>query len=305
MNESRRRLVELLAAAASGGSIGAAAAINSVATPLLRRPQVADPAVRQRYVDTSLGQVHYWTAGRGPHLLLIHQSGNSGDEFAGLLKYLANDFTLIAPDLPGHGSSDDPPRAPEVADYGNAVIAVLDDLKVERCHLLGHHGGAMVAMFVAAARPTAIDRVVLSGTSGLKSSSEAEAFAQSLQRPPTVIDPSGDWILETWRSYVAMMSPGADLASTFQPFLANLQGRLRPYRAIDTYMRWDRREALQSIRRPVLLLQGDADKYVSKQEQLLEVLPDARRHVMKDCGAFVFYEKPAECAALIRPFLLG
>ncbi len=51
-------------------------------------------------------QVHYRRAGKGPPVLLAHQSPTSGREHIPLIEYLAKDFTVIAPDTPGNGQSD-------------------------------------------------------------------------------------------------------------------------------------------------------------------------------------------------------
>ena len=45
------------------------------------------------------------TAGSGPPLLLLHGAGASADSFLNLIPLLANDWRILAPDLPGHGGT--------------------------------------------------------------------------------------------------------------------------------------------------------------------------------------------------------
>ena len=56
--------------------------------------------IRREYSDTSFGRVHLWTMGDGPALLLIHQSGQTSDEYLSLAPVLADSFKVIGIDLP-------------------------------------------------------------------------------------------------------------------------------------------------------------------------------------------------------------
>jgi pimeloyl-ACP methyl ester carboxylesterase len=263
-----------------------------------------DPRVRHAYLDSPNGQIHYWTAGRGPNLVLIHQSANSSDEYAGLVPHLADRFRMVAVDLPGHGRSDDPPREPTVDDYSRAVQRVLDHLRIRRAHLVGHHGGALTAMDLAAKEPERFEKTILSGTGGVRTTAENDAFIASLTgNDDRSIRPKTDWIAATWQSYMDMMSEGADPADMLRPFLATLEGRLRPYRGVLVNLKWDRRPALAKLRGPVLLVKGERDRYVSGTETLLDMIPRSRLIVMAGCGTFMFYDRSTDCAAMIRDYL--
>ena len=65
-------------------------------------------------------KIHYVQAGQGPVVLLLHELGSSLDTWRRNLEPLANaGFTVLAPDMPGHGDSE----KPDDLDYGprNAV----------------------------------------------------------------------------------------------------------------------------------------------------------------------------------------
>jgi len=71
-------------------------------------------------------------------------------------------FRTIAPDLRGFGASD---RPEEVAAYGLAnilgdIVGVLDRLRIERAHVVGHDWGAALAWALAALLPDRVDRLV-------------------------------------------------------------------------------------------------------------------------------------------------
>lgn len=266
----------------------------------------ANPAITQGYATGPTGQLHYWQAGpaAAPVLLLVHQSSSSAEEYAGLVPYLKDRYRLVAWDWPGHGMSDDPDHELGVAEYSASGLAVLDHLGIDQFHVLGHHGGALVAMNLAWKHPERTDRIILSGTSGVKSAAEAAQFAEDLDLERRKrVDREGRSISEAWGRFIKYM-PHSDPRTVLITFLNNLQSRLRPYDAHYGVLRWDRRPALAAlVDRDVLLTQGENDEYVSHQETLLERLPKARRSVIPDAGTFLFFENPAACAALIAEFL--
>lgn len=75
-----------------------------------------------------------FVAGSGPALLLLHGIGDSSDTWREVIPELAKDFTVIAPDLLGHGRSDRPRADYSIAAYAcgmrGQVITMLD-----RCYL--------------------------------------------------------------------------------------------------------------------------------------------------------------------------
>jgi pimeloyl-ACP methyl ester carboxylesterase len=90
---------------------------------------------------TRFGAVHYWSAGSGLPLLLLHQSAQSSDKYLGLLACLTDGFRVVSLDLHGHGVSETPDHELGVDEYCEAVMSVLDTLDVEETHVLAHHGG--------------------------------------------------------------------------------------------------------------------------------------------------------------------
>jgi len=85
-------------------------------------------------------------AGSGPALLLVHGIGDNADTWRDLVPVLAQDHTVIAPDLLGHGRSDKPRADYSVAAYANGMRDLLGVLGVERVTLVGHSLGGGVAM---------------------------------------------------------------------------------------------------------------------------------------------------------------
>ena len=99
------------------------------------------------YVDTSRGQIHYRTAGRGSQILLLfHEWPLSSAEFERALPLLAKRFTVFAFDIPGHGGSEPPPTPIAFADYVDWLWQAVDALDLERFVVAGAHTGAGIAL---------------------------------------------------------------------------------------------------------------------------------------------------------------
>ncbi|TMM58641.1 alpha/beta hydrolase [Maribacter algarum] len=263
----------------------------------------SNPQLKRGYVDTADGQIHFGTAGEGPALVLIHQSSSSMEEYAALVPYLFEKYQLIMFDLPGHGLSSDPSSEPGVEEFTDVALAVVNHLNVEKCSVLGHHGGALMTMNFAYRFPERTEKVILSGTSGIKSEEEKVEFSKSLENKKKVgLGKDGQSLLLAWQRYVAYM-PDAEINDVLRPFLNSVITRMRPYDAHHSVLKWDRQPALENLKVPVLLLQGLLDEFVSHQENLLDIIPNAERQVIEDGGAFLFFDKAKKCAKIIDTFL--
>ncbi|MBV9514209.1 MAG: alpha/beta hydrolase [Mycobacteriaceae bacterium] len=106
-------------------------------------------------------------AGEGPAILLIHGIGDNSSTWETVQTKLAQRFTVIAPDLLGHGKSDKPRADYSVAAYANGMRDLLSVLGVERVTVVGHSLGGGVTMQFAYQYPQLVERVVLVATGGV------------------------------------------------------------------------------------------------------------------------------------------
>ena len=121
-------------------------------------------AVGKGFVTVAHGQVHYRHCGRGPLLVMLHDSARSSLQHAASMEWLGEHFTVVAPDLPGCGNSAPLPVGQRaVPDYSAALATTLAALGVERCLLYGNHYGAAIALHFAAHHPARVALVVLDG----------------------------------------------------------------------------------------------------------------------------------------------
>ena len=90
--------------------------------------------------------VGYRMAGAGPTILLIHGIAGSSTTWRAVMPALADHYTVIAPDLLGHGHSAKPRGDYSLGAYASGVRDLLVVLGHERVTLVGHSLGGGVAM---------------------------------------------------------------------------------------------------------------------------------------------------------------
>jgi pimeloyl-ACP methyl ester carboxylesterase len=117
--------------------------------------------------------------GAGPRpFVLVHGFTGSRDDFAEMLPRLAERGRTVALDLRGHGGSTntgDPARY-TIETLRDDVLGALDALGIERCDLLGHSMGGMVALRLALDAPARVASLVLMDTAAAPIDRAARRF---------------------------------------------------------------------------------------------------------------------------------
>ena len=108
-----------------------------------------------RFVAAGGVRWHVQVAGSGPVVLLLHGTGAATHSWRDVLPVLAGRFTVVAPDLPGHGftSALTSPTLPAMA---AAVAALTAALGVDPALVVGHSAGAALALKLSLAAPVPV-----------------------------------------------------------------------------------------------------------------------------------------------------
>jgi pimeloyl-ACP methyl ester carboxylesterase len=103
-------------------------------------------AAERHYITVGDRQQHYRRCGKGPAVVLLHESPRSSAALLPLIEKLGDGFTIFALDTPGYGGSDPLPHArPEIEEYADALADTFDALGIERAPVYGTHTGALIA----------------------------------------------------------------------------------------------------------------------------------------------------------------
>src|SRR6202012_2994734 len=106
-------------------------------------------------------------AGSGPAILLIHGIGDNSTTWKTVQAKLAQRFTVIAPDLLGHGLSDKPRADYSVAAYANGMRDLLSVLDIDGATVVGHSLGGGVGMQFPYQFPPLVERLILVSAGGV------------------------------------------------------------------------------------------------------------------------------------------
>ena len=122
---------------------------------------VSAQATQSHYADVNGIRVHYLQAGSGEPVVLLHGFAETSHMWRPLIRELAQNHTVIAPDLRGYGSSSAPAEGYTKAAMARDVHALVTRLGHKGVELVGHDIGLMVAYAYAAQYPTEVKRIVL------------------------------------------------------------------------------------------------------------------------------------------------
>jgi haloalkane dehalogenase len=119
--------------------------------------------ITRHYISVGNRRVHYRRCGNGPPLLMVHQSPRSSSEYEPLMRQWGAHFTCVAPDTPGFGQSDPLSGAPEIDDFADACVALLDALGLDRVHAYGFHSGGIILVTALKRHPQRFNRLAVGG----------------------------------------------------------------------------------------------------------------------------------------------
>jgi pimeloyl-ACP methyl ester carboxylesterase len=263
--------------------------------------------------------VAYRTAGDGPVVLLVHGMAGSSDTWRHVLPTLARRFTVVAPDLLGHGRTAKPRAEYSVGAHANLLRDLLIALGHERATLVGQSLGGGVVMQLAYQFPERCERLVLVSSGGL--GREVSPLLRSLALPgaeqvfPLFCSPAlrdagnrvASWLgrsflrpapvaEEIWRSYAAL-ADGDTRRAFFRTLRAVVDARGQTVSAID-------RLYLAALV-PTLLVWGGRDTLipVAHAHATHAAIPGSRLEIFEDAGHFPHCEAPERFSATLVDFI--
>jgi pimeloyl-ACP methyl ester carboxylesterase len=260
-------------------------------------------------------------AGSGPALLLIHGIGDNSTTWSTVQSKLAQRFTVIAPDLLGHGQSDKPRADYSIAAYANGMRDLLGVLDIERATVVGHSLGGGVAMQFAYQFPQMVERLILIGSGGVTkdvnlalrfASLPMGAEALALLRLPLVV-PALQATGRVLGAILGSTGVGRDLPDVLR-ILADLPeptasaAFTRTLRAVvdwrgQVITMLDRCYLTESV--PVQLIWGSKDAVipVSHARMAHSAMPGSQLEIFDKAGHFPFHEDPDRFVEVVERFI--
>jgi pimeloyl-ACP methyl ester carboxylesterase len=268
------------------------------------------------YAYVPSGEVHYWSLGEGPPLVLLHWAPASGRMYARAMPvFAAAGHWVIAPDLPGFGRSHHNHAAAAIPDLADDVLAALDAVGVAEFALLGGHLSASVAVAMARRAPSRVRALVLDGLLNLEPAEFAAlvaGFAGHSPRP----DPAGKYkafpvemtlaTLHEWNPDFHIDDETiADVYALMADYLQMGYGPIRGYLEPGTRPApapYPLRGELPELRVPTLLLTAEREALRPAYSRSLAAIPGARGHEFAGVHPLMA-KREAEYVAVVDGFL--
>jgi 3-oxoadipate enol-lactonase len=250
-------------------------------------------------------ELYYERRGEGePLLMIMGMSGHTlhwGEPF---LAALERDFELILYDHRGVGRSAATEAPFTIAHLADDALALLDELGIERAHVLGISMGGMVAQELALSAPDRVLTLTLGSTycGGDGSKFTDDAVVQRLAM--VILAGDADAIVRTgWDFNVspdfaageANFAAFAEVASQYRMALPMTLLQVQAIIAHDTSAR------LAQVTAPTLVVHGTADQMLvaANGELVAGLIPGARLELLDGVGHLFFWERPERAAELV------
>lgn len=252
-----------------------------------------------------MSDIAFKARGSGETIVFLHGVGGGAESWDAQLAAFGSTHRAVAWDMPGYGATPALPE-PGFEAWAASLESLLDGLGVERCVLVGHSIGGMIAQTFMKAHAHRVSRLVLSATS------------------PAFGNPDGDFQKNFIRSRIGPLDQGTTMAELAARFVPELLGSAAPdatrqaaiavmsrvpaatYRAaMQALVRFDERASLGQIDIPCLLLAGEDDRSAPPRvmQRMAEKMNNARAETVAGMGHLGNMEMPDAYNRIVSEFL--
>lgn len=233
-------------------------------------------------------RVNYIEQGTGDYVLLLHGWGANIELFRPLIGVLSGRYTVLAPDLPGFGNSEEPETPWCVDDYVDFVIDFLAQFRCRKVILLGHSYGGRIIIKLANRQglPFSIAKIILVDSAGILPKRSAKSKLRQrcfklckgvLSLPPVAkLCPDA---LENFRKRMGSADYAAASPIMRQTLVRSVNEDLQPL--------------LPGIKPPTLLVWGREDTAtpLSDGECMEQLIPGSGLVVLDHAGHYAFLDQ--------------
>ena len=212
-------------------------------------------------------------------------------------------FSVLAPDLPGHGRSGGAPLG-SIEAMADWVVALLDRLDIEQAAIVGHSMGSLVAIECGIGHPQRVSRVVLIGTA-LPMPVAAPLVDAARDDEPKAAAMINTWSYSPSAQFGGCVIPGLWMLGVNQRLMARQKRGVfhADLAACNAYRR--PLESLSAMTPPVLVLAGRQDRMTSPKvaKAVHGAIPNARLQMIEGSGHALMAERPDAVLDALIDFL--
>ena len=269
-----------------------------------------------RFVDADGLQWHVQVSGAGPTLLLLHGTGASTHSWRGMMPILSKNFTVIAPDLPGHAFTSAPPEHRlSIEGMARSISALLNELGMTPFLIGGHSAGAAILMRMCIDQMLAPVRLISLNGALLPFGGIAGRIFLPLAQLLATTSAAPRWFAWRAESSDVIERLLRDTGSRIDPFGVELYRRLAQSpghvaAALAMMANWrleDLQRDMGKLVTPIDLLVGTRDQTVppSVAQRVKRMVPNANIYKFQRLGHLSHEEDPKSAADHFRYILMS
>ena len=236
-----------------------------------------------------------------PAVVFLHGAGFDHSTWALHSRWFAHHgFSVLAPDLPGHGRSSGKPL-PTIADMADWTASLLDAAGASKARLIGHSMGSLIALETAARYPDKVSGLDLIGTAATMTVGP-DLLKAAETNDPAAIDMVSIWGLGFKAELGGSLAPGLWMHQGAERVLQRCAPGVlyNDLAACNSYQ--NALAAAAQIKVPVTLILGERDMMTPAKagKTLAAAIPNARTVVLPGAGHMMMVEQPDELLAALR-----
>jgi pimeloyl-ACP methyl ester carboxylesterase len=230
-------------------------------------------------------RLYHVEVGAGPPVVLLHGGLANSDYFADQARVLAQAHRVILVDSRGHGRSTRDQRPFGYDLMADDVIALLDNLKIDKAAIIGWSDGGIIGLDLAMRYPSRVTRVFAFGANTSKS-----GLKDDFDKSPVF----AAYMARAGREY-AQLSTTPKQYAAFQAQISKMW---------ESEPDWTDAQ-LRAIRTPVWVVDGEHDEGIKREhtEYIAATIPGARLLILANVSHFAFIQDPASFNDAIKRFL--
>ena len=226
-------------------------------------------------------------------VVFVHGAGQDQTVWVLPIRYFArHGRNVLAPDLPGHGSSDGPPLT-SIEDMADWIVRVMDAAGLEKAALVGHSMGSLVSLEAAARHPDRVRAIALVGTAVPMPVSDA-LLSNAEENDHAAIDMLTFWGYSRAAQMGGNATPGMWMLGGGQRLLERAAPGVihADLKACNDYQGGP--ESAKKVKCRALLILGERDIMTPTRvaANLAEAIPNAERTIFKGAGHLLLAERP-------------
>jgi 2-hydroxy-6-oxonona-2,4-dienedioate hydrolase len=251
---------------------------------------MSDAACTETWSQVHGLRIHTRTSTTAPRttrpVVLVHGLGVSADYMLPTLVRLAEDFRVLAPELPGFGKSDKPSHVLDIRELANVLAEWMRAVDIPSAVFLGNSMGCQVIVDLAARYPSLVDGVILVG--------------------PTVDMTGHTMIQQLWRGLRDLIhEPWSLWRILARDYLRT--GTRRMYRTFRFALRDDVLKNCLTISAPALIVRGGYDTIAPARwvDDMANTIPNARVVTIAGGTHAANYSAPDDLVRVASDFLMN